>query len=88
MTPGQHPERGEAEPTALPAVLADARPIAFAGTLAWFVAAVVLVAVGVDGTWLWTCVAGTLVGVGGSLLMRWQRGAARRGARGAWLGLR
>lgn len=87
MTDG-YPEREPASAAALPAALADARPVVAAGTVAWFAAAVVLAVAGLDGTWLWTCLAGGLLGLAGFPIMRWQRGAARRGARGAWLGLR
>lgn len=88
VTGADDPDRGKDDPAALPAMLADARPFAVLGTVAWVVAAVVLALQGMHGVWLWTCVAGALVGLGGMSLMHWQRGAARRGSRGAWLGLR
>jgi hypothetical protein len=40
-----------------------------------------------DVIWLGTCGVGTLLGLTGYAVFRWQRGAARRGARGAQQGL-
>ncbi len=62
------------------------------GTLGWLAgAAVLLLAYLIDGRpldiWFTTCVAGALLGGIGYGIFRWQRAAARRGARGAQQGL-
>lgn len=59
------------------------------GTAAWFVAFVVLLlcipALRTHGAmvWLWTALAGWLLGFVGLAIYGWQRAAARRGSRGA-----
>jgi hypothetical protein len=59
------------------------------GTVAWFVAFVVLLFVlptmRAHGAtlWLWTALAGWLLGFVGMAIYLWQRAAARRGSRGA-----
>jgi hypothetical protein len=63
-------------------------PLVYVGTTLWFVALCVL-AVGrymfdvFPPIWLWTAVAGTLLGFVGFPVMAWQRRASRRGGRGA-----
>jgi len=66
----------------------DLWPIVVVGTLLWFVTfAVLLVARLVldarPDVWLWTTVAGTLLGLIGLAIMSWQRSASRRGSKGA-----
>jgi cell division protein FtsW (lipid II flippase) len=53
------------------------------GTLAWFVAAVVLLVSGGPAAWIAACVTGGLLGFLGLAMIHWQRRAAQRGARGA-----
>jgi hypothetical protein len=68
--------------------LADPRPALILGTLAWAVAIVVVIVTG--DRWsdaLPTCIAGVVVGFLGYGLFALQRRAARRGSRGAQLGL-
>ncbi|WP_068161613.1 DUF2530 domain-containing protein [Rhodococcus phenolicus] len=68
--------------------LADPRPALTVGTLAWVVATVVVLVAG--DRWsaaLPVCVAGIIVGLLGSALFLVQRRAARRGHRGAQVGL-
>jgi len=68
--------------------LADPRPALALGTVAWLVATVVVLVVG--DRWsaaLPVCVAGIVVGLLGSALFLVQRRAARRGRRGAQVGL-
>ncbi len=67
----------------LPRSLADPRPVVGVGTLAAFLAAGVLAVMGVGGTWMWSCLVGGLLGLLGFAVMHLQRGAARRGSRGA-----
>ena len=60
----------------------------YAGTALWFVASVVLLIAryGYDAgppIWLWTALAGFVLGLIGMPVMVWQRRASRRGARGA-----
>ena len=79
-------------PPALPARLADPTPVVCIGIIGWFVALCVLLVaryvfdVG-PPIWLWTALAGTVLGIIGFLIMRWQRSASRRGQRGAQRGL-
>lgn len=60
----------------------------YAGTALWFVALCTLL-VGryvfdvFPPIWLWTALAGTLLGFVGFLVMSWQRRASTRGSRGA-----
>ncbi|MEE2033208.1 DUF2530 domain-containing protein [Rhodococcus chondri] len=68
--------------------LADPRPILAIGTALWAIAAVVVLLSG--DRWdsaLPVCVAGIAVGLLGSALFLLQRRAARRGRRGAQVGL-
>jgi hypothetical protein len=60
----------------------------YASTAIWFVAlgALLIARYGFDVTppiWLWTALAGAVLGLIGIAVMAWQRSAARRGARGA-----
>lgn len=71
---------------------ADPVPVVMVCTTLWFLAFCVLLvarwAVGSGSlTWIWTCLAGWVLGVFGYGVIRWQRAAARRGARGAQQGL-
>jgi Protein of unknown function (DUF2530) len=81
-------ETEKSPPPALPARLLALPPIIYVGTLLWFVAFVVL-AVGhyafeaFPPIWMWTALAGTVLGLAGFPVMAWQRRASRRGARGA-----
>jgi hypothetical protein len=75
------------EPPPLPAVLLDPRPVIAFGALAWLVAAVVAFLTPVLATWRPLTLAGLAVGVLGTSIFLLQRGAARRGARGAQTGL-
>ncbi|HEY6421752.1 MAG TPA: DUF2530 domain-containing protein [Pseudonocardiaceae bacterium] len=71
----------------LPRRLTDPRPVVAVGTLTWFAAAAVLLAAGGPPAWLWACLTGGLLGLGGLAAMHWQRTAARRGSRSAQRGL-
>lgn len=75
------------EPPELSKRLVDAWIPAITGTSAWFVAFVVLLVVGVAPVWIFTALAGVLLGFLGIALMFWQRSASRRGVRGAQRGL-
>lgn len=62
------------------------------GTALWVLAGAGLLAAHVFldrplGVWFGACVAGTVLGLSGYSLFRWQRHEARRGARGAQRGL-
>ena len=63
----------------------DTRPIVLVGTVLWFVAFVVLLPfygwLGRHGhrEWLWTCLAGWLLGLAGWLLLRKHRQEGREG---------
>lgn len=62
------------------------------GTALWFVAAVVLLVAHLHfgrplDDWFGACVTGCALGLVGYVLFRWQRHAARRGSRGAQVGL-
>lgn len=75
-------------PPALSRRLTDLWPPVIVGTMLWFAAFVVLLIAQVNsaagpGVWLWTTLAGWVLGLVGFAIMAWQRGAARRGARGA-----
>jgi protein-S-isoprenylcysteine O-methyltransferase Ste14 len=79
-------------PPPLPPRLADPVPAIIVCTALWFLAFVALLVARLafkvdDNAWLWTCSAGTLLGVTGYGVFRWQRRAARRGSRGAQRGL-
>lgn len=79
----------EAEPVAADVRrLADPRAALAVGTAAWIVATVVVLATG--DRWsgaLPVCIAGIMVGLLGTGLFLVQRSAARRGSRGAQVGL-
>jgi membrane associated rhomboid family serine protease len=90
---------GEAEPDApiateksppppLPQRLLALPPVVYTGTALWLVALVALLIAryGFDAgppIWMWTALAGFLLGLLGVPIMAWQRRASRRGARGA-----
>lgn len=63
------------------------RPILAIGTVCWFVACCVLLLTGHHGVWMWSCVAGWVLGLIGFLIVWWQRSASRRGSRSAQRGL-
>lgn len=76
-------------PPPLPPIHSGVARIVVPGTVVWFVAFVVLLFV-TDFLrahhamiWLWTCLAGWILGLTGLALQAWQRSAARRGRRGA-----
>lgn len=75
------------EPPELAKHLLDAWIPAISGTCAWFVASVVLLVIGAAPVWIFTALAGTVLGFLGMALMFWQRSASRRGSRGAQRGL-
>lgn len=75
------------EPPPLPAVLLDPWPVIATGALAWLVAAIIVFLTPVLATWRPLTLAGLVVGVLGTSIFLLQRGAARRGARGAQSGL-
>ena len=75
-------------PAPLPRSLAEPRPVITVGTIAWFAAAVVFLTIGSPTEWVWTCLAGGLLGLVGFTVMYLQRRAARRGSRAAQRGLR
>lgn len=64
------------------------RPVLWLGTALWFIAFVVLLVAQLgfhvnSSEWLWTCLAGWLLGLAGLAIVASQRAAARRGDRGA-----
>ena len=75
-------------PPPLPDRLLALPPLVYVGTTAWFVALCVLL-VGryvfdvFPPIWVWTALAGTVLGLIGVPIMAWQRRANRRGSRGA-----
>ena len=71
----------------LPRCLTDPRPVVGVGTLAWFIAAAVLLVVTGPSVWLGACVTGGLLGLLGFAMIYAQRSAAQRGARSAQLGV-
>ena len=77
------------EPPPLPPVTTGIWHIAIPGTIIWFVALVVLLFFIPDlqanegMIWLWTCVAGFVLGLLGLSVYGWQRRAARLGRRSA-----
>jgi len=80
---------GSAGPPPLPAVRAGLAHIVIPATAIWFVGFVVLLFF-VDDlrahdamTWLWTCLAGWVLGLIGLSIYLWQRRSARRGSRSA-----
>ncbi|MGH3915074.1 MAG: DUF2530 domain-containing protein [Pseudonocardiaceae bacterium] len=74
-------------PPPLPRGLADPRPVVAIGTIASFIAAVVLLALGTTPIWMWTCVVAGLLGILGLTMISLQRRAAQRGSRTAQQGL-
>ncbi len=74
-------------PAPLPRSLANPRPAITVGTIAWFVAAVVLLVAGAPMSWVWTCLIGGLLGFVGFTVMYLQRSSAQRGSRLAQRGL-
>ncbi|MFI7676158.1 DUF2530 domain-containing protein [Actinophytocola sp. NPDC049390] len=75
-------------PPPLPDRLLALPPLVYVGTAAWLVALCALL-VGryvfdvFPPIWLWTALAGTILGLIGFPIMAWQRRANRRGSRGA-----
>ena len=81
-------EPGESlDPPMLPAALLQVWPVIAVGALAWLAAAVAAFVVPGLETWRPLTLAGLGVGVLGTSIFLWQRDAARRGARGAQVGL-
>lgn len=74
-------------PPALGRRLLDAWFVAIIGTVAWFVAFLLLLLLGVGDVWIYTGLAGAVVGLLGMGLMYWQQSASRRGSRSAQRGL-
>jgi hypothetical protein len=72
----------------LPDALLDPPPVIVVCTLAWVVAVVLAFTVPALQTWRPVTVAGLGLAAFGTSVFLWQRGAARRGARGAQTGLR
>jgi hypothetical protein len=75
------------DPPMLPAALLQVWPVIAVGALAWLVAAVAAFVLPGLETWRPLTLAGLGVGVLGTSIFLWQRDAARRGARGAQVGL-
>jgi Protein of unknown function (DUF2530) len=75
------------EPPALPGALLAVWPVIGIGATAWLIAAVVAFVVPALATWRPVTLAGLGVGVLGTTVFLWQRDAARRGVRGAQIGL-
>lgn len=68
--------------------LTDLTPLVIVGTSLWAAALVVLfvtrlTSAGPPMVWLWTCLAGAILGLIGLGVIAWQRSASRRGAKGA-----
>jgi amino acid transporter len=61
-------------------------PVLGFGTLGWFAAFCVLLTAN-EPAWLWTSLAGWVLGVIGFAISAWQRAASRRGSRWAQHGL-
>lgn len=81
-------ETEKSPPPPLPRGLLALPPVVYVGTAGWLVALVALLIAryGFDAgppIWLWTALAGFVLGLIGMPLMAWQRRASRRGARGA-----
>jgi hypothetical protein len=78
---------GPTSPPPLPPVNAGLAHIVIPGTGLWFVGFVVLLFFTADlrahdaMIWLWTCLAGWVLGLIGLSIYFWQRSAARRGTR-------
>ena len=77
------------QPPALPSRLTDLRPPLLIGIGLWFVVFVGLLVArfgfhsGPSTIWLWTCLAGWILGLIGLGIVYWQRRAARSGSRSA-----
>lgn len=86
--PNARIETQKSPPPALPPRLLALAPVVYVGTALWFAAFAVL-AIGHYGfdvfppIWMWTALAGSVLGLIGVPIMLWQRSASRRGARGA-----
>jgi Protein of unknown function (DUF2530) len=75
------------DPPMLPAALLEVWPVITVGALAWLVAAVAAFVVPGLESWRPLTLAGLGVCALGTSIFLWQRNAARRGARGAQVGL-
>ncbi|GAB3461600.1 DUF2530 domain-containing protein [Actinophytocola sediminis] len=86
--PNARIETQKSPPRPLPPRLLALAPVVYVGTALWLLAFAVL-AVGhyafdvFPPIWMWTALAGFVLGLIGIPLMLWQRNASRRGARGA-----
>ncbi|WP_099022163.1 DUF2530 domain-containing protein [Mycolicibacterium palauense] len=78
-----------AEPAAppLPAALLEPWPVIAVGATIWLIATVLAFTVPELQTWRPVCLAGLATGVVGTSIVLWQFSAARRGIRGAQVGL-
>ncbi len=76
-------------PPLLPSYQVSLSRVVILGTTLWFVGFVVLLFFipqlqeNDAMIWLWTCLTGSVLGLVGLAIYRWQRAAARRGSRGA-----
>jgi Protein of unknown function (DUF2530) len=75
-------------PPPLPARLLALPPVIYIGTAIWFALFCVLLVLRyafdlLPPIWLWTALAGWILGLIGLAIMWWQRTASRRGTRGA-----
>ena len=85
---GSDTQKSLPAPPPLPARLQAVPPLIYAGTAVWFLVFAVLLVLryGYDvgrPIWLWTALAGWILGLIGVPIMWWQRTASRRGSRGA-----
>ena len=89
MTSPDTDARRPASPPPLPPIRGGIGYIVVPSTIAWFLAFVVLLFFIPDlrahdaMIWLWTCLAGGILGLMGLGVYGWQRAAARQGRRGA-----
>jgi hypothetical protein len=72
-------------PPPLPERLTALPPLVYAATAIWFLAFCVLLILRYAADvgppiWMWTSLAGTILGLIGSFVMWWQRTASRRGS--------
>ncbi len=87
--PPSQPAGGTGSPPPLPPVNAGLAHIVVPGTAIWFIGFVVLLFFIGDlrahhaMIWLWTFLAGWVLGLIGLSIYAWQRHAARRGSRGS-----
>jgi hypothetical protein len=77
-----------AAPPPLPPRLLALPPLIYIGTATWFAVFTVLLVLRYvfdlgPPIWLWTALAGWLLGLSGIPIMWWQRTASRRGTRGS-----